>query len=48
MWLLLYGNDNHVKIEYSKLKSSMYIFGYHRVSGIGQHLDRGIIQITEY
>ena len=48
MWLLLYGNDNHVKIEYSKLKSSMYIFGYHRVSGIGQHLDRGIIQITEH
>ena len=26
----------------------MEIYGYHRVSGQGQHLDRGIIQITQY
>nr|WP_081957990.1 recombinase family protein [Eubacterium sp. ER2] len=26
----------------------MKIYGYHRVSGQGQHLDRGIFQITQY
>lgn len=45
MRILLYGDDT-VLVEGGRI--DMKIYGYHRVSGQGQHLDRGIIQITQY
>lgn len=45
MRLLLYGNDS--VFENGGIRD-MRIYGYHRVSGQGQHLDRGIIQIKQY